>query len=70
MPRKPSTKRFRNTGVRLEEPVIGYLDQLCTEEQRHRSFLINRIVREYAAQRGTPIPAEVKEHSKRVRASQ
>ena len=56
MPRKPSPKRFRNAGVRLEEPVIVYLDRMAVEEDRHRSWVINRIVREYAEQRGTPIP--------------
>jgi hypothetical protein len=44
--------------VRLEEPVIGFLDRLAIEQERHRSYLINRIVREYAESKGTPIPVE------------
>ena len=59
MPRKASTKKFKNTGVRLEEPVMTFLDALAVEEERHRSFLINRIVREYAEQKGKPIPIEL-----------
>lgn len=54
--RRASLKRFINTGVRLEEPVIGFLDELAEKEERHRSYLINRIVREYAERSGTPIP--------------
>jgi hypothetical protein len=57
MARRASAKRFINTGVRLEEPVIGFLDELAAKEERHRSYLINRIVREYAESKGTPIPA-------------
>ena len=68
MPRRASTKRFRNAGVRLEEPVIRFLDALAAEEERHRSWLINRIVREYAEKRGTPIPIEENDERKRVRA--
>lgn len=59
VPRKASTKKFKNTGVRLEEPVMTFLDALAVEEERHRSFLINRIVREYAEQKGKPIPIEL-----------
>ena len=66
MPRKASTKKFKNTGVRLEEPVMTFLDTLALEEERHRSFLINRIVREYAQQKGRPIPTEIE--AKRNRA--
>lgn len=71
MPRRASTKQFRNAGVRLEEPVISFLDKLAIEEERHRSWLINRIVRDYAKQRGTPIPNEVtdvEDEPRRVRA--
>lgn len=68
MPRRASTKRFRNAGVRLEEPVISFLDELAVKEERHRSWLINRIVREYAEQHGTPIPSEQEDEPKRVRA--
>lgn len=67
MPRRASTKRFRNAGVRLEESVMSFLDKLAAEEERHRSWLINRIVREYAEKRGTPIPIEEDEEPRRVR---
>lgn len=69
MPRRASSKRFRNAGVRLEEPVISYLDKVAVEQERHRSWVINRIVREYAEQRGTPIPNEIEDQPKRVRAA-
>ena len=67
MPRKASTKQFRNAGVRLEEPVISFLDKLAVKEERHRSWLINRIVREYAELRGTPIPTEIEGEPRIVR---
>lgn len=66
MPRKASTKKFKNTGVRLEEPVIIFLDALAVEEERHRSFLINRIVREYAQRQGRLIPPELEAERKRA----
>ena len=70
MARRASPKRFINTGVRLEEPVIGFLDELAAKEERHRSYLINRIVREYAESRGTPIPpAAAEDATKRTKAS-
>ena len=70
MPRRPSTKQFRNAGVRLEEPVIEFLDQIAIQQDRHRSWLINHIVREYAAQRGTPIPQDTEGQPKSARAGQ
>lgn len=66
MPRKASTKKYKNTGVRLEEPVMIYLDALAVEEERHRSFLINRIVREYAQLKGKPIPQSLEVERKRA----
>jgi hypothetical protein len=66
VPRKASTKKYKNTGVRLEEPVMIYLDALAIEEERHRSFLINRIVREYAQLKGKPIPPSLEVERKRA----
>lgn len=60
MPRRPSLKLFKNAGVRLEVPVIEFLDRLAVAEQRHRSFMINHIVRKYAESQGQIIPEEFK----------
>ena len=61
-------KPLRGTGVRLEQGVIDFLDALAKKEDRNRSYMINRIVREYAEQTGARIPsgAETAE-PKRVR---
>jgi metal-responsive CopG/Arc/MetJ family transcriptional regulator len=67
MAQKPSRKRFKTTGVRLEEPVIEYLDDLAAREERNRSYFINRIVREYAKQNGTPLPAADEEPRTAIR---
>ena len=56
MPRRLK-KRIRATGVTLEEPVVDYLDKLADREERNRSYLINRIVREHAKLNGTPLPS-------------
>ena len=42
----------RSTGVTLEIPVLNYLQELAEKEDRDRSFCINYIVREHAAQHG------------------
>ena len=68
VPRKASTKKFKNTGVRLEEPVMTFLDDLAVKEERHRSFLINQIVREYAVAKGKPIPDSTRERKELKRA--
>lgn len=44
------------TGVSLDVEVLKYLDRLAEEDDRDRSYIINRIVREHAASNGTPIP--------------
>ena len=36
--------------------VVEFLDGLATEEERPRSYIINRIIREYAERKGTPLP--------------
>jgi metal-responsive CopG/Arc/MetJ family transcriptional regulator len=44
------------TGVSLDLNVLRYLDEIANSDDRDRSYIINRIVREYAQQKGTPIP--------------
>jgi metal-responsive CopG/Arc/MetJ family transcriptional regulator len=44
------------TGVSLDVNVLRYLDEVANSDDRDRSYVINRIVREYAQQKGTPIP--------------
>ena len=43
------------TGVTLDRPVIQYLDQIAREEERSRSQVINRIVKDHAKRQGTPV---------------
>lgn len=43
------------TGVSFHPDVIDYLDRTSQARQCDRSALINRIVREHARTRGTPI---------------
>ncbi len=54
MPRKkPYTPK--PAGVNFHPRVLEYLDQLCEEEVCDRSYLVNKIIRQYAANQGTPI---------------
>lgn len=53
---KPKKSPYVSTGVNLETEVVAFLDRLAAQEERPRSFIINRIVREYAEQLGTPLP--------------
>ena len=46
----------RSPGVTLEVPVLNYLRAVAEKEDRDRSFCINCIVREHAAQHGCPLP--------------
>lgn len=55
--RKDKTK----TGVSLEVEVMSFLDSVANTDERDRSFVINRIVREWAEAKGTPIPVKRKE---------
>jgi len=43
------------TGVNFHPAVMEYLNRLCVEEDCDRSALINRIIREHARHRDTPI---------------
>jgi metal-responsive CopG/Arc/MetJ family transcriptional regulator len=53
------TKKL-TTGVSLEENVMRYLDEVANSDDRDRSYVINRIVREWAQSKGTPIPSSTK----------
>ena len=53
------TKKL-TTGVSLEENVMRYLDEVANSDDRDRSYVINRIVREWAQAKGTPIPSSTK----------
>ena len=52
-------RQTRSTGVTLEVPVVDYLRELAEKEDRDRSFCINKIVREHAAQNGRPLPTAI-----------
>ncbi len=53
----PNRKPYRPvaTGVNFHPAVMDYLNRLCVEEDCDRSALINRIIREHARRRDTPI---------------
>ena len=53
---KPKQPPYVSTGVNLECEVVAFLDGLAEEEERPRSYIINRIIREYAERKGTPLP--------------
>lgn len=52
---KPKKSPYVSTGVNLETEVVEFLDRLATQEERPRSFIINRIIRDYAERTGTPL---------------
>lgn len=55
MPRgraKSTGKTVRPAGVTFEEGVLDYLESLSEKEDRSRSWLINRMVKEHAAKHG------------------
>ena len=60
MPQPASKTKKMTTGVSLELPVVQYLDEIANSDDRDRSYVINRIVREHAQSKGTPIPASTK----------
>ena len=51
----PRRRVTRSTGVTLEVAVLDYLRELAEKDDRDRSFCINQIVREHAAQHGRPL---------------
>ncbi len=58
--RKPTTGRtVTPAGVTFEPGVLEYLEFLRERDERSRSWLINRMVKEHAAQSGIDIAALV-----------
>jgi metal-responsive CopG/Arc/MetJ family transcriptional regulator len=57
---QPSKAEKFTTGVSLEVNVLRYLDEIANFDDRDRSYIINRIVREHAQSKGTPIPPSTK----------
>lgn len=49
------------TGVSLDIDVLKYLDEVANSDDRDRSYVINRIIREWAQSKGTQIPHNRKE---------
>lgn len=45
------------SGVRFEKEVLEYLDRIAKQEERTRSQVINRIIKEHAARHGIPLPS-------------
>ena len=62
------TKKM-TTGVSLEVSVLRYLDEIANSDDRDRSYVINRIVREYAKQNGTPIPQSTTTQNKALKSA-
>ncbi len=44
------------TGVSLDVDVLAYLDGVANTDDRDRSYVINRIIREWAQSKGSQIP--------------
>lgn len=42
-------------GVTFEPPVLAYLEKLGQEQERSRSWLLNRIVKDHAMQQGVDL---------------
>ena len=63
---KAKQTAYTSTGVNLEMDVVNFLDHLAADEERPRSFIINRIVREYAERTGRPLPPRKRTHAKLV----
>ncbi len=55
MRRKRTTTKLSSSGVNFEEGVLEFLDQLSETEDRSRSYVVNKIIKEYAESRGAPI---------------
>ena len=45
---KETTITRISAGVMFESDVLLFIDRLAAEQQRHRSFIINRIIRYYS----------------------
>ena len=51
MPRKRSTP-YVSSGVNFDPDVLEYVDRLAEEDERTRSQIINRIIKEHARTKG------------------
>ena len=62
MPRKKPSG-YTTAGVNLEPDVMAYLTQICEEEDRTRSYMVNKIIREHIKRTGfqAPIPGLLEE---------
>ena len=47
MPRK-KLSGYITSGVNFEPDVLAYLEKLCEAEDRSRSHIVNKIIKEYA----------------------
>jgi predicted transcriptional regulator len=65
----PAKTPKTQAGVSLDIDVMNYLDEIADSEDRDRSYVINRIIREWAESKGTPIPLKRKD-VRRVRLAQ
>ena len=45
-------------GVTFEPPVLEYLERLAQEQERSRSWLLNRIVKDHAMRQGVDLAKE------------
>ena len=66
MPQPASRTPKAQTGVSLDVEVMKYLDHVANSDDRDRSYVINRIVREWAKAQGTPIPVKQAKGLKRA----
>jgi len=55
------------TGVTLKPEVIAYLDQIAREQERTRSQVINRIVKDYARRQQAPVSSNNNEEPQNSR---
>ena len=62
----PAKTPKAQTGVSLDVEVLNFLDAVANSDDRDRSYVINRIIREWAESKGTPIPV-VRKETRRVR---
>lgn len=50
-PRKLGEEKIP-TSVNFDPAVIDYLDRICTSEERSRSYIVNKIIKEHAERQG------------------
>ena len=48
MPRK-KPNGYITSGVNFEPEVLAYLEKLCEEDDRTRSYVVNKIIKDHAA---------------------